>query len=99
MGARAATVEAYIPYIARDQRPELDEHLRPLIEAVGDEPGKLSYAVYALALGYIGDAPTYATYAEALGIAETVKLEIYRRHAAKREDSKIIVNGDVERPR
>lgn len=88
-----------MPYIARDQRPELDEHLQPLIEAVGDEPGKLSYALYVLALGYVGDAPTYAIYAETLGTVETVKLELYRRHAAKREDSKIIVNGDVERPR
>lgn len=83
-------------YIARDQRPELDEHLRPLTEAIGDEPGRLSYALYSLLLAYIGDTPTLATYVEGLGIAEGVKLELYRDGMGRRQDHDKLMHGPIE---
>lgn len=88
-----------MPYIARDQRGELDEHLAPLIEAVGDQPGKLSYALYVLLLGHLGDTPTFATYAETIGTVEAVKLELARDRLGRREDLKKLGNGPVEVPR
>ena len=37
----------------------------------------------------------YAALAEAVGVIETAKLELYRRVAAPYEDDKIVENGDV----
>ena len=88
-----------MPYVPRNDRPEMDEHLRPLIEAIGDRPGHLNYAISILLLGFSGDTPGYATLSEAHSQALCAAAEYYRTVMAPYEDAKKVANGPLVVPR
>lgn len=87
-----------MPYIQQYRRPEYDEALESL-KAVfkhGDwEPGDLNYTLTSFILSVLGPNPNYTAYNEVIGVLESVKLELYRRHIAPYEDYKKDENGDV----
>ena len=57
--------------------------------------GELNYHLTMIVLQYLGPAPTYQKYNDAMGALEGCKLELYRRLVAPYEDTKIAENGDV----
>lgn len=80
-----------MPYIKHDRRADLS------LEGslIPDTSGELNYMLTELVLRYIGDAPNYTMFNNAIGALECCKLELYRRMVAPYEDTKIIENGDV----
>lgn len=97
-----------MPYITPEQRELLDPALADLTAALtqarasGGVPasgwdGALNYAITRLLHEAYGlqDRPHYQDFNAAVGVLESVKLELYRRHAAPYEDAKIAENGDV----
>jgi hypothetical protein len=87
-----------MPYIKREDRVKLDEHINSLIEALKQFPlemldGALNYCITRLLKGLY--PPKYFNYNRAIGVLESCKLEFYRRMVAPYEDQKIMENGDV----
>jgi len=76
-----------MPYIPEDRRA--DAYVAP--ETVGE----LTYAITTVLVDYVGDRPTFRSWAEVLGALEAAKLELYRQVVAPYEDAKRIMNGDV----
>lgn len=91
-----------MPYIAQQRRPLYDEAIAALAAAIDSSTpgGDINYIVTRLLVDWIGKRGlSYAVLAEAVGVMETAKLELYRRAAAPYEDRKIEENGDVyDRP-
>ena len=88
-----------MPYIRKDQRPELDVLLNPLIERLKSEKteeidGELNYIVSRVLKEVY--TPKYFNYNRAMGVLESVKQEFYRRHVAPYEEGKIKENGDID---
>ena len=87
-----------MPYIKKEQRPELDELINPLIEKVKSLPmeeqdGSLNYTMTRLLKGIY---PTkYFHFNRALGVLTAVKEEFYRVFVGPYEDTKIEENGPV----
>lgn len=79
-----------MPYIETKDRAELDGDERGPVSA-----GELNYVLTRLVQRWVGPHPDYATYAAAVGVLETLKLEFYRRAVASYEDVKCAKNGDV----
>ncbi len=93
-----------MPYIAPDERPQYDEHIRRLAEILSAKPpeqrkGHGNYVVTRIlraAWGVTEAAEeSYSNYADVVGTLECSKLEIYRRWVAPYEDRAIERNGDV----
>jgi hypothetical protein len=97
-----------MPYITTSQRAALDPSLTDLIKAFsqartrGDIPasavdGSVNYVVTRLlhAVYAVQTDPHYQDFNAAVGVLESVKLELYRRYVAPYENGKMADNGDV----
>lgn len=87
-----------MPYIRKEDRPEIDKMIEPLIEyfkkqKVEDVDGKINYAVTRILKNVY--SPKYFNYNRAIGVLESIKQEFYRRVVGPYEDEKIKENGDV----
>jgi hypothetical protein len=87
-----------MPYISQDDRPQIDELLKPLIEHLRSLPleaqdGALNYTV-TKALKQLYE-PKYFNYNRAMGVLSSIQAEWYRRDVGPYEDKKIVENGDV----
>lgn len=93
-----------MPYIPPELRPDLDQHIAALADAIntaaagldGDAAyaGLLNYACTTLGLRTLPDRRYWAV-ATTSGVFANVSDEFYRRFAAPYEDEQIIRNGDV----
>ncbi len=92
-----------MPYISQTKRHVLDPHIDPLINALreleSDDPsnnmeGNLNYIITVLVKRTMGIG--YRGINDAIGMLESCKLELYRKHAAPYEDQKEFENGAVE---
>jgi hypothetical protein len=87
-----------MPYIAPERRRLYDEAVAALAAKLdGNTPGgDINYIVTRLLTQWIeARGLSYAVIADAVGVLETAKLELYRRVAGPYEDRKIEENGDV----
>ena len=87
-----------MPYIAAAHRPRYDERVSALADTIDDSTpgGEMNYIVTSVLVAWLEKRGLdYAALAEAVGVLETAKLELYRRVAAPYEDGKIAENGDV----
>ncbi len=87
-----------MPYINKDDRPPIDELLKPLISHPKDLPtdqqdGALNYAVTRILKELY--EPRYFNYNRAMGVLSSIQAEWYRRDVGPYEDKKIQENGDV----
>jgi hypothetical protein len=87
-----------MPYIQKDDRPSIDELLKPLIGHLKAQPlekqdGALNYSVTKILKELY--PPKYFNYNRAMGVLSSIQAEWYRRDVAKYEDGKIQENGDV----
>lgn len=79
-----------MPYIQRERREQL------LNGYPMEQPGDLAYLAWRLMHQYLEcNGRRYGTFAEVVGVLETLKLELQRRDIAFYEDNKMIENGDV----
>lgn len=88
-----------MPYIKKEQRPEIDDLVEPLIKKLAELPleeqdGNLNYAVTKIMKGVY--PKKYFHLNRAIGVLTAIKDEFYRRDVAPYEDLKISENGDVE---
>lgn len=91
-----------MPYIPKNDRPDLDPYIEKLAEAVkqkasdsqGDYEGLLNYVMTRLVLLVMPER-RYRHIARITGVLENVKQEFYRRFAGKYEDEQIEKNSDV----
>lgn len=88
-----------MPYITKDKRANIVKQVDKLtnaIQAVGDHPGNVNFAISKLLhyLYFYNDV-SYSKINEAIGVLECVKQELYRRVASNYEDEKCQINGDV----
>lgn len=88
-----------MPYIKKEQRPQIDELLAPLVNHLKSLPqeeqdGALNYVITKILKQLY--PLKYFHLNRALGVLSAVKQEFYRRVVAPYEDSKIKENGDVE---
>lgn len=79
-----------MPYITKERRAQM-HRMVPLTM------GELAYRLTTDVLEWIDEVndPNYSRYAEAIGVLECVKQELYRRRISPHEDKKIKENGDV----
>lgn len=87
-----------MPYIPQNERPTLDELLKPLIAQLKNLPleeqdGALNYAVTKILKELY--TPRYFNYNRAMGVLGSIQAEWYRRDVGPYEDQKIQENGDV----
>lgn len=90
-----------MPYIKKDQRPELDEIVDfivyrklALFGGPAETDGRVNYLITRILRAVYGP-PSYFTYNRAIGVLECIKQEFYRRQVAPYEDTKMAENGDV----
>ena len=84
-----------MPYIKQSQRENYDEEIEKIVSRCPNE-GDLNYIFTRLLLEVVGQVgESYAIYNKIIGVLECCKLEMYRRHIASYEESKIQSNGDV----
>jgi len=88
-----------MPYIKKENRPELDKLIDPIIECLKNTPveeqdGKLNYIMTRILKGVY--PARYFHYNRALGVLSAIQQEFYRRVVAPYEDKKKEENGDVE---
>ncbi len=92
-----------MPYIAKTQRPEIDNEINTLIKAVHKSTiipadkhlGVVNYIISRVIMGILQPS-NYGEMASAVGTLECVKLEMYRRLIGPYEDEAILKNGDIE---
>lgn len=87
-----------MPYIKPQDRPAIDELIQPLIDHLKNQPlenqdGDLNYAVTRVIHELYPEK--YFHYNRAIGVLNSVELELYRKKIAPYEDKKILENGDV----
>jgi hypothetical protein len=86
-----------MPYITPTRRDMIRRQVRELLEEVENlQSGDITYLFTEILLQWLGDSAKYDDYAQAVGILETAKLELYRRKIAPYEDIKKEENGDIE---
>jgi Domain of unknown function (DUF6899) len=88
-----------MPYIKKDQRPDIDKLIEPLIRHLKSLPmeeqdGSLNYAVTRIIKNVYPQK--YFHYNRALGVLTAITHELYRKVIGPYEDTKISENGDVE---
>lgn len=83
-----------MPYIKKEDRPELDEIVKLMHERCVSADGDLNYILFAYCKRYMH--PSYNSYKNYIGELRSCATEIERRMLAPYEDKKIIENGDVE---
>jgi hypothetical protein len=87
-----------MPYISQERRPLYDDAITALADTIdsGTPGGDINYIITRLLVDWIRKRGlSYAVLADAIGVMETAKLELYRRVAGPYEDRKIEENGDV----
>ena len=93
-----------MPYIKTGERRLLNPAIYILNEEIqklaredaGKTAGHLNYAISRLiALHRESLQMNYAEYNELIGVLECAKMELYRRHIAPYENTKMAENGDV----
>lgn len=87
-----------MPYISQERRPLYDDAITALAATIdsGTPGGDINYIVTRLLADWIRKRGlSYAVLADAVGVMETAKLELYRRVAVPYEECKIEENGDV----
>ncbi len=87
-----------MPYIKADQRPAIDELVKPLIDhlksiPLEDQDGSLNYAVTKIIKNVYPQK--YFHFNRALGVLTAIIQELYRKIVGPYEDTKIKENGDV----
>jgi hypothetical protein len=87
-----------MPYIKKDQRPEIDALIAPLIGHIQTLPleeqdGALNYMVTKIIKSVY--PKKYFHLNRALGVLSAITHELYRRVIGPYEDEKIRENGDV----
>lgn len=87
-----------MPYIKKEQRPEIDQKLKPIIDHLAalpfeEQDGALNYTITRMIKGIY--PKQYRHLNRALGVLSAVTLEFYRRIIGPYEDTKITENGDV----
>ncbi len=88
-----------MPYIKREARPELDDHMSALIEhikslPIEDQDGAFNYTVTRMITSIY--PLRYFHINRAMGVLECIKQEFYRVVAGPYEDVKIKENGAVQ---
>ncbi len=88
-----------MPYIKQDQRPPVDDALKPLINHIKslsteDQDGALNYAVTKILKEVY--PVKYFHLNRALGVLTAIKEEFYRVVVGPYEDEKIKENGEVK---
>jgi hypothetical protein len=88
-----------MPYIKKEQRPAIDNLIKPLIEHINslpleDQDGSLNYAFTKIIKNVY--PKKYFHFNRALGMLTAVTQELYRKIIGPYEETKIIENGDVE---
>ena len=85
-----------MPYIKEEDR----EALQPLIDELTHclvSRGDFNFAITKILHAYIKkEGRCYSTLNDAIGIAECVKQELYRKVVTPYEEEKISQNGDIE---
>ena len=95
-----------MPYIPKDERQQLDATINQLVSIIRDmtdpndlttDDGRLNYTICRVLIGVLSlvGAPKYHKFNSAVGVLESVKLELTRRLTNGYEDEKIIENGDI----
>jgi hypothetical protein len=91
-----------MPYIKQEDRQKLDAEIDTLINRIStnfpeEKSGILNYVITRLLVNtlHLHDNTRYHNINCAAGVLECVKLEMYRRIAARYEGSKIVENTDV----
>ena len=94
-----------MPYIKQIKRNKIDSTLAELINTIKqlenneirNLDGELNYSISKLLIGVFDliENPKYTKFNTAIGVLESVKLELYRRFVSDYEDKKIIENGDI----
>lgn len=83
-----------MPYIAPERRPEMDQHIDPLVDKLL-YPGDFAYIIFRLMVRMWRKHPKWVTYALMEGDAQGALREFYRRYAGPHEDKKSTENGDI----
>lgn len=97
-GSRSYDIFERMPYIKQNQRPKIDEVLKPLIKHLKslpteDQDGSLNYAITKILKNLY--PMKYFHLNRALGVLTAVKEEFYRVVVGPYEDTKIKENGEV----
>ena len=86
-----------MPYVTEHRRIDIDnatvEELTHWYELTA---GDLNYLFSRIIWAHFKKKKSYAKANELIGALECCKLELYRRHVAPYEDSKIKSNGDLK---
>jgi len=90
-----------MPYIKKEERPKLDEHIDVLIAEIKNSPvesqdGQVNYIVTRILKGVYTEKMRYFNINRSMGVLSCIMSEFYRRMAAPYEDKKIEENGDVK---
>lgn len=88
-----------MPYIKREQRPAIDELVKPLIDHLKSLPleeqdGAMNYA-FTKTIKHVYPQK-YFHFNRALGVLTAITQELYRKIIGPYEDTKITENGEVE---
>jgi hypothetical protein len=88
-----------MPYIKKDQRPEIDSVIEPLLKHIQSLPmeeqdGALNYSVTRIIKHVY--PKKYFHFNRAMGVLSAISHELYRHIIGPYEDEKIQENGDVE---
>ena len=84
-----------MPYILKTERVVFDTDIDTIVRHT-NTPGKLTYVIYKLCVGYLGkNGICYNNFATVSGALVCVGHELYRRVIAPYENKKIKQNGDV----
>lgn len=97
-----------MPYISREERQKLDQHIDNIVQAIinADESldnpndlsthlGRINYC-FSRIVGQLMGNQSYKKIAMVTGVLENVKQEFYRRIATPYEEYKISENGDIK---
>lgn len=87
-----------MPYIDKHHRLIFDKFVDYIVALIPQDDyraGTLNYVITTLILKVLGSSPRYKDYNEAVGVLESVKLEMYRRKVSVYEDKKASEAGDV----
>ena len=85
-----------MPYIAADERPQIDASLEPLLNIEIGSAGRLNYIITRIIRKYLAEMGIrYLSLNEVIGVLECVKFELNRRVLVDYEDKKIAEHGDV----
>lgn len=87
-----------MPYIKKEKRAEIDNHLEHLLVDISKSDycaGDLNYVFTKIIIEYFDKKGNYQSINDIVGALEGAKIEFYRRKAASYEDLKISENSDV----